>query len=117
MNCSIFRSSAVKSAALAVMLASGAVAGHAQELKIGYVNSDRVLRDATPAKAAQVKLEGEFSKREKELADLAARLRPPEKNSTRMHRPWPRPSAAGANAIWSNRTEISSAAAASSRKI
>lgn len=47
----------------------------AQELKIGYVNSDRVLRDAAPAKAAQAKLEGEFGKREKELADMASRLK------------------------------------------
>ena len=43
----------------------------AQELKIGYVNSDRVLREADPAKAAQAKLEAEFSKREKDLNDLA----------------------------------------------
>ncbi|MEO8080102.1 MAG: OmpH family outer membrane protein, partial [Caldimonas sp.] len=47
----------------------------AQELKIGYVNSDRVLRDAIPAKAAQAKLETEFSKREKDLTDLATRLK------------------------------------------
>lgn len=46
-----------------------------QEMKIGYVNSDRVLRDAAPAKAAQAKLEAEFGKREKDLADLAARLK------------------------------------------
>ena len=60
-------------AALAVTLAAAGV--QAQELKIGYVNSDRVLRDATPAKAAQSKLETEFSKREKELADTANRLK------------------------------------------
>jgi outer membrane protein len=47
----------------------------AQELKIGYVNSERVLREATPAKAAQQKLELEFSKRERELNDVAARLK------------------------------------------
>jgi len=47
----------------------------AQELKIGYVNSERVLRDSAPAKAAQVKLESEFSKREKELNDARARLK------------------------------------------
>ncbi len=47
----------------------------AEELKIGYVNSDRVLRDAAPAKAAQAKLEGEFAKRDKDLNDLAARLK------------------------------------------
>ena len=29
----------------------------AQELKIGYVNSERVLREAAPARAAQAKLE------------------------------------------------------------
>jgi outer membrane protein len=50
-------------------------AAPAQELKIGYVNSERVLREATPAKAAQSKLETEFSKREKELNDTAARLK------------------------------------------
>ena len=50
-------------------------AAPAQELKIGYVNSERVLREATPAKAAQSKLEAEFSKREKDLNDTAAKLK------------------------------------------
>ncbi len=48
---------------------------HAQELKIGVVNSDRILRDSTPARAAMQKLEGEFSKRDKELQDMGARLK------------------------------------------
>jgi len=62
-------------------LLAGAVVGlaalgaQAEELKIGYVNSDRVLRDAVPAKAAQSKLEVEFGKREKDLADLANKLK------------------------------------------
>jgi len=56
-------------------LTAAAMAAQAQELKIGYVNLDRVLRDAGPAKAAQSKLESEFSRREKELADMAARLK------------------------------------------
>jgi outer membrane protein len=47
----------------------------AQDLKIGYVNSERVMREANLAKAAQAKLEAEFGKREKELADLGARLK------------------------------------------
>ena len=47
----------------------------AQELKIGYVNSERVLREANPAKAAQAKLEQEFSRREKELNDLGNSLK------------------------------------------
>ena len=64
---------ATMAAALAV--ATAAVGAQAQELKIGYVNSDRVLRDAVPAKAAQAKLEAEFSKRDRELNDLATRLK------------------------------------------
>ena len=47
----------------------------AQDLKIGYVNSEKVLREATPAKAAQAKLETEFGKRERELNDVAAKLK------------------------------------------
>ena len=58
----------------ALALAAATAAG-AQELKIGYVNSDRVLRDAAPAKAAQAKLEAEFGKRDKELNDMAGRLK------------------------------------------
>ena len=65
----------VRSAAAASLLALAAVHAQAQELKIGYVNSERVLRDASPAKAAQAKLEGEFSKREKDLADVANKLK------------------------------------------
>ena len=58
----------------ALLVAASAVA-QAQELKIGYVNSERVLREANPAKAAQAKLETEFAKREKDLADVASRLK------------------------------------------
>jgi outer membrane protein len=53
----------------------GALPAVAQELKIGYVNSERVLREATPAKAAQTKLEAEFGKRERELNDAGAKLK------------------------------------------
>ena len=60
-------------AASLAVAASAPVA--AQDLKIGYVNSERVLRDAIPAKAAQAKLETEFSKRERELNDTAAKLK------------------------------------------
>ena len=67
--------SVVKAGAVAIVFALAGASALAQELKIGYVNSDRVLRDAAPAKAAQAKLEGEFSKRERELADMAARLK------------------------------------------
>ena len=61
--------------AAAVVLMSSATPALAQELKIGYVNSERVLREAAPAKAAQTKLEAEFSKRERELNDVGAKLK------------------------------------------
>jgi outer membrane protein len=65
----------MKTVAAMALLAGAALGAQAQELKIGYVNSDRVLRDAAPAKAAQAKLEAEFSKRQKEGDDAAARLK------------------------------------------
>ena len=58
--------------ALAALLGSAA---NAQEFKIGFVNTDRIFREASTAKAAQVKLEQEFSKREKELVDLENKLK------------------------------------------
>lgn len=57
---------------LGLMLAGAA---HAQALRIGFVNTDRVLREADQAKAAQVKLEQEFSRREKDLQGLATQLK------------------------------------------
>ncbi len=60
--------------ALACALGLGSTAW-AQDLKIGYVNSERVLRESNPAKAAQTKLEAEFGRRERELNDQANRLK------------------------------------------
>jgi len=71
----LLNSRTMKTVAAVALLAGVALGAQAQELKIGYVNSDRVLRDATPAKAAQAKLEAEFSKRQKEGDDAAARLK------------------------------------------
>mgnify|MGYP000119508066 FL=1 len=48
---------------------------NAQEIKIGFVNTDRIFREASTAKSAQVKLEQEFAKREKELVDLGNTLK------------------------------------------
>ena len=67
--------SVLKLCVAAAALAGAMTAAQAQELKIGYVNGERVLREAAPARAAQAKLEAEFSKREKELNDQLTRLR------------------------------------------
>lgn len=59
-------------AGLLVLAMQGA---QAQDLKIGYVSSDRVMRDSELAKAAEARLRQEFSRQEKELADMAAKLK------------------------------------------
>ena len=69
------KTSHLNTLALSLALAAGCGCSYAQDLKIGYVNSERVLREATPAKSAQSKLEAEFSKRDRELADQATKLK------------------------------------------
>lgn len=64
-----------KTLAAALALAAFSLTATAQDLKIGYVNSERVLREAAPAKAAQAKLEAEFGKRDRELNDQAVKLK------------------------------------------
>jgi outer membrane protein len=43
--------------------------------KFGFVNTERILRDAIPAQRAQKKIELEFQKRDQELARLADQLK------------------------------------------
>ena len=57
------------------MLAVTPSYAQAEESRIGYVNTDRIFREANTAKAAQVKLEQEFAKREKELVDMGNTLK------------------------------------------
>jgi len=59
-------------AALAALLLSGAALAQS---KIGFVNTERIFRESDAAKRAEKKLEGEFSRRERELNELTTRLR------------------------------------------
>ena len=52
-----------------------AFAAHADDFRVGFVNTDRIFREANTAKAAQAKLEQEFSRREKELNDIGNSLK------------------------------------------
>ncbi|NYH20453.1 outer membrane protein [Paraburkholderia bryophila] len=61
--------------ALALAMTLGVGVAHAQEARIAAVNSDRILRESAAAKAAQVKLEAEFAKRDKDIADMAQKLK------------------------------------------
>jgi outer membrane protein len=64
------------SLAIALTLTVFGFGAQAQEFnKIGYVNSQRITSESAPAKAAEAKLRQEFSKREKELADLQLSLK------------------------------------------
>lgn len=63
---------------LALLLGTAAVAAplQAQEsFKAGFVNTDRIFREANTAKAAQAKLEQEFARRDKELVDMGNALK------------------------------------------
>src|SRR5690606_14170466 len=52
-----------------------ALPAHAQGTKIGFVNTERILRESGPAKTAQSKIESEFKKRDDELQRLSSNLR------------------------------------------
>ena len=67
---------------LAVALAAAALPAAAQQPaatsvtgKLGFVNTERILRDAVPAQRAQKKIEAEFQKRDQELAKIAGDLK------------------------------------------
>ncbi|GAB1579408.1 OmpH family outer membrane protein [Bordetella petrii] len=47
----------------------------AQGTKIGFVNTERILRESAPAKTAQSKIESEFKRRDDELQRLSNNLR------------------------------------------
>ena len=52
----------------------------AAELKVGYVNTQRIFRDAPAAQKAAKKLESEFSKRDQDLQRMAKQLQGLQEN-------------------------------------
>jgi outer membrane protein len=65
----------LRQCASGLLLGGLLVSAQAQEFRIGFVNTDRIFKEASTAKAAQTKLEQEFSKREKEVVELGATLK------------------------------------------
>jgi len=59
--------------ALALLLVTGVA--HGADYKIGFVNTERLFREAAPAKRAQQKLEKEFSTRDAEQQKLSKQVR------------------------------------------
>jgi outer membrane protein len=63
-------------ALLAVLHAPAALAqGAAPGQRFGFVNTEKILREAAPAVRAQKKIEAEFKKRDDELAKIAEQLK------------------------------------------
>ena len=62
---------------MSALLVTGA---QATELKIGYVNTQRIFRDAPAAQKAAKKLEGEFSRRDQDLQRMAKQLQGLQEN-------------------------------------
>ncbi|WP_295502932.1 OmpH family outer membrane protein [Limnohabitans sp. Rim8] len=62
---------------LALLVSATCVGGlvHAQDFKMGFVNTERIFREAATAKQAQAKLEQEFSRREKDLVEIGNNLK------------------------------------------
>lgn len=65
----------VLAAALGVSAMAAAPVAQAQATKIGFVSTERILRDSKPAQAAQAKIESEFKRRDQELSNLDDTLR------------------------------------------
>jgi outer membrane protein len=62
-------------ASLTLVLSLAVMAAQAQEFRVGFINTDRIFKEANTAQQAQKKLEQEFSKREKELNDAGNALK------------------------------------------
>lgn len=71
----------VKSLVLASLMSTLFMTGaSAAELKVGYVNTQRIFRDAPAAQKAAKKLEGEFAKRDQDLQRMAKQLQGLQEN-------------------------------------
>ena len=71
----------VKSLVVASLMSALFIAGEAAaELKVGYVNTQRIFRDAPAAQKAGKKLEGEFAKRDQDLQKMAKQLQGLQEN-------------------------------------
>jgi outer membrane protein len=71
----------VKSLVVASLMSALFIAGEAAaELKVGYVNTQRIFRDAPAAQKAGKKLEGEFAKRDQDLQRMAKQLQGLQEN-------------------------------------
>lgn len=62
-------------AAGAALALAGAAAPALAQNKLGFVNTERIMRDSAPAQRAQKKLEAEFAKRDQDLSRMADQIK------------------------------------------
>lgn len=60
--------------AIAALIVLPAYSADAADSRIGFVNTERIFRDAAPSVRAQKKIEKEFEKRDQEMQRLAKQL-------------------------------------------
>jgi len=61
--------------AVAAFALTGAATAQAADYKIGFVNTERLFREASPAKRAQQKLEKEFAARDADIQKVSKQVR------------------------------------------
>ena len=59
----------------AVSLGAAFPAPATAQSKIGFVNTERIMRDSAPAEQASKRLEAEFAKKQRDLQKLADKLK------------------------------------------
>lgn len=62
-------------AVLGLLLGAAAVPAGADEIHIGYVSIERIMRESAAAKVAESRLTQEFARRDKDLQELGAKLK------------------------------------------
>ena len=62
-------------ALFSITMAVIGLSSNAEEIRIGFINTDRIFKEANTAKQAQIKLEQEFSKRDKDLNEAGNALK------------------------------------------
>jgi outer membrane protein len=60
---------------LAALVLAGSATAQAGDYKIGFVNTERLFREAAPAKRAQSKLEKEFAARDADIQKVSKQVR------------------------------------------
>jgi outer membrane protein len=69
-----FRTATVLALFAAVSVVGGAATAQVADIRVAFVNTERLFREAAPAKRAQQKLEREFANRDSEIQKLTKQV-------------------------------------------